>query len=206
MQVIAASCLSHTNVLPSCCVGSLILLRTHAYFLFFFYVKGSAPSRTGTIPSDYIQLLERPRSSSAPNGRHFNPGTSAVIPPPLTRSQSGNSIIQSTGGNSVPTDPRNSPGHQQQQSPVSTNANETSTPSGITLNTTVQIIQVNFRSNSILLSKKILRYLILISSPLMNLFMNQTNSTERNKVKNPIWQEVNQLAIYKCDQGFVIAS
>lgn len=40
----------------------------------------------------------------------------------------------------------------------------------------------------------------------MNLFMNQTNSTERNKVKNPIWQEVNQLAIYKCDQGFVIAS
>ncbi|XP_073227795.1 nuclear factor 1 C-type-like isoform X2 [Porites lutea] len=102
---------------------------------------GSAPSRTGAIPSDYIQLLERPRSSSAPNGRHFNPGTSAVIPPPLTRSQSGNSIIQSTGGNSMPTDPRNSPGHQQQQSPVSTSANETSTPSGITLNTTVQIIQ-----------------------------------------------------------------
>lgn len=175
-------------------------------FFVFVYVKGSAPSRTGTIPSDYIQLLERPRSSSAPNGRHFNPGTSAVIPPPLTRSQSGNSIIQSTGGNSVPTDPRNSPGHQQQQSPVSTNANETSTPSGITLNTTVQIIQVNFRSNSILLSKNILRYLILISSPLMNLFMNQTNSTECNKVKNPIWQEVNQLAIYMCDQGFVIAS
>lgn len=40
----------------------------------------------------------------------------------------------------------------------------------------------------------------------MNLFMNQTNSTECNKVKNAIWQEVNQLAIYMCDQGFVIAS
>lgn len=36
--------------------------------------------------------------------------------------------------------------------------------------------------------------------------MNQTNSTERNKVKNPILQEVNKLAIYKRDQGFVIAS
>ena len=140
------------------------ITQNSCLFFVFVYVKGSAPSRTGTIPSDYIQLLERPRSSSAPNGRHFNPGTSAVIPPPLTRSQSGNSIIQSTGGNSVPTDPRNSPGHQQQQSPVSTNANETSTPSGITLNTTVQIIQVNFQSNSILLSKKnikILNFIIL---------------------------------------------
>ena len=36
--------------------------------------------------------------------------------------------------------------------------------------------------------------------------MNQTNSTERNKVKNPNWQEANQLAIDKYDQGFVIAS
>lgn len=36
--------------------------------------------------------------------------------------------------------------------------------------------------------------------------MNQTNSTEHKKVKNPNWQEANQLAIYKCDQGFVIAS
>ena len=66
----------------------------------------------------------------------------------------------------MPTDPRNSPGHQQQQSPVSTNANETSTPSGITLNTTVQIIQVNFRSNSILLSEKNIKILnINILSP-----------------------------------------
>ena len=40
----------------------------------------------------------------------------------------------------------------------------------------------------------------------MNLFMNQTNSTEHNRVKNPNWQEANQLAVYKCDQGFVIAS
>lgn len=142
-------------------------------FFVFVYVKGSAPSRTGSIPSDYIQLLERPRSSSAPNGRHFNPGTSAVIPPPLTRSQSGNSIIQSTGGNSMPTDPRNSPGHQQQQSPVSTSPNETSTPSGITLNTTVQIIQVNFwilKQFSSFIVKKTLKYLILLSSPLINLF------------------------------------
>ncbi|KAL9951500.1 hypothetical protein ACROYT_G044169 [Oculina patagonica] len=103
---------------------------------------GSAPCRTGPPSSDFIQLLERPRSSSAPNGRHYVPGTSAVIPPPLTRSQSGNSIIQSTGGNTMnAADPRNSPVHQQQQSPVSTSPSKTSPPSGITLNTTVQIIQ-----------------------------------------------------------------
>ena len=105
--------------------------------------KGSAPCRTGQPSSDFIQLLERPRSSSAPNSRHYVPGTSAVIPPPLTRSHSGNSIIQSTGGNSMnAADPRNSPVHQQQQSPVSTSPSKTSPPSGITLNTTVQIIQV----------------------------------------------------------------
>ena len=108
-----------------------------------FNFKGSAPCRTGPTPSDYIQLLERPRSSSAPNNRHFAPGTSAVIPPPLTRSQSGNSIIQSSGGSSMSTDPRNSPGHQQQQSPVSTSPSKTNSPSGITLNTTVQIIHVS---------------------------------------------------------------
>lgn len=108
-----------------------------------FNVKGSAPCRTGPPSSDFIQLLERPRSSSAPNSRHYVPGTSAVIPPPLTRSQSGNSIIQSTGGNNMTAaDPRNSPVHQQQQSPVSTSPSKTSPPSGITLNTTVQIIQV----------------------------------------------------------------
>lgn len=39
-------------------------------------------------------------------------------------------------------DPHNSPGHQQ-QSPVSTSPSKTNSPSGITLNTTVQIIQVN---------------------------------------------------------------
>ena len=111
--------------------------------MIFSDVQGSAPSRTGQMPSEYIQLLERPRSSSAPNSRHFNPGTSAVIPPPLTRSQSGNSIIQSTGGSSMNADPRNSPGHQQQQSPVSTSPSKTSAPSGITLNTTVQIIQAS---------------------------------------------------------------
>lgn len=102
---------------------------------------GSAPCRTGP-PSDFIQLIERPRSSSAPNSRQYVPGTSAVIPPPLTRSQSGNSIIQTTGGNNMnAADPRNSPVHQQQQSPVSTTPSKTSPPSGITLNTTVQIIQ-----------------------------------------------------------------
>ena len=36
--------------------------------------------------------------------------------------------------------------------------------------------------------------------------MNQTNSTEHKKVKNPNWQEANKVAIYKRDQGFVIAS
>lgn len=108
-----------------------------------FNVKGSAPCRTGPPSSDFIQLLERPRSSSAPNSRHYVPGTSAVIPPPLTRSQSGNSIIHSTGGNTMnAADPRNSPVHQHQQSPVSTSPSKTSPPSGITLNTTVQIIQV----------------------------------------------------------------
>lgn len=102
---------------------------------------GSAPCRTGA-PSDFIQLLERPRSSSAPNGRHIVPGTSAVIPPPLTRSPSSNSIIQSTGSSSYnAAEPRHSPVHQQQQSPVSTSPSKTSPPSGITLNTTVQIIQ-----------------------------------------------------------------
>ncbi|XP_020629156.1 nuclear factor 1 C-type-like isoform X2 [Orbicella faveolata] len=102
---------------------------------------GSAPCRTGP-PSDFIQLIERPRSSSTPNSRQYVPGTSAVIPPPLTRSQSGNSIIQTTGGNTMnAADPRNSPVHQQQQSPVSTTPSKTSPPSGITLNTTVQIIQ-----------------------------------------------------------------
>lgn len=107
-----------------------------------FNVKGSAPCRTGPA-SDFIQLIERPRSSSAPNSRQYVPGTSAVIPPPLTRSQSGNSIIQTTGGNTMnAADPRNSPVHQQQQSPVSTTPSKTSPPSGITLNTTVQIIQV----------------------------------------------------------------
>lgn len=107
-----------------------------------FNVKGSAPCRTGP-PSDFIQLIERPRSSSTPNSRQYVPGTSAVIPPPLTRSQSGNSIIQTTGGNTMnAADPRNSPVHQQQQSPVSTTPSKTSPPSGITLNTTVQIIQV----------------------------------------------------------------
>lgn len=107
-----------------------------------FNFKGSAPCRTGP-PSDFIQLIERPRSSSAPNSRQYVPGTSAVIPPPLTRSQSGNSIIQTTGGNTMNAgDPRNSPVHQQQQSPVSTTPSKTSPPSGITLNTTVQIIQV----------------------------------------------------------------
>ena len=110
-------------------------------------VQGSAPCRTGPAPNDYIQLLERPRSSSAPNSRHFGPSTSAVIPPPLTRSQSGNSIIQNTGGSGMNADPRNSPGHQQQQSPVSTSPSKTSTPSGITLNTTVQIIQVKHNKN-----------------------------------------------------------
>ena len=105
-------------------------------------VTGSAPCRTGA-PSDFIQLLERPRSSSAPNGRHIVPGTSAVIPPPLTRSPSSNSIIQSTGSSSYnAAEPRHSPVHQQQQSPVSTSPSKTSPPSGITLNTTVQIIQV----------------------------------------------------------------
>ena len=39
MQVTAVSCLSHTNVLLSCCAGSLILVRTHAYFLFLFMSK-----------------------------------------------------------------------------------------------------------------------------------------------------------------------
>jgi len=107
-----------------------------------FNVKGSAPCRTGP-PSDFIQLIERPRSSSVPNSRQYVPGTSAVIPPPLTRSQSGNSIIQTTGGNTMnAADPRNSPVHQQQQSPVSTSPSKASPPSGITLNTTVQIIQV----------------------------------------------------------------
>ena len=105
-------------------------------------LTGSAPCRSGA-PSEFIQLLERPRSSSAPNGRHFVPGTSAVIPPPLTRSQSGNSIIQSTGSSSFNVaEPRHSPVHQQQQSPVSSSPSKTSPPSGITLNTTVQIIQV----------------------------------------------------------------
>lgn len=94
---------------------------------------GSAPCRTAPSPSEYIQLLERPRSSSAPNSRHFPTGTSVVIPPPLTRSQNGASGMN--------TDPRNSPGHQQQQSPVSTCPSKTNSPSGITLNTTVQIIQ-----------------------------------------------------------------
>lgn len=107
-----------------------------------FNVKGSAPCRTGP-PSDFIQLIERPRSSSVPNSRQYVPGTSAVIPPPLTRSQSGNSIIQTTGGSTMnAADPRNSPVHQNQQSPVSTSPSKTSPPSGITLNTTVQIIQV----------------------------------------------------------------
>ena len=106
--------------------------------------QGSAPCRSGPTPADYIQLLERPRSSSAPNGRHLVPGTSAVIPPPLSRSQSGNSLIQNSGGSNMTTEPRNSPVQQQQQSPVSTSPSRTSPPSGITLNTTVQIIQVIF--------------------------------------------------------------
>ncbi|XP_029198094.2 nuclear factor 1 B-type-like isoform X3 [Acropora millepora] len=93
---------------------------------------GSAPCRSGPSPSEYIQLLERPRSSSVPNSRHFPSGTSAVIPPPLTRLQNG--------ANSMSADPHNSPGHQQ-QSPVSTSPSKTNSPSGITLNTTVQIIQ-----------------------------------------------------------------
>lgn len=117
-----------------------------------FNIKGSAPCRTGP-PSDFIQLIERPRSSSAPNSRQYVPGTSAVIPPPLTRSQSGNSIIQTTGGNNMnAADPRNSPVHQQQQSPVSTTPSKTSPPSGITLNTTVQIIQVTKTNFGFLLS------------------------------------------------------
>ena len=39
MQIIAVSRLSHTNVLSFFCVIFLVLVRTHAYFLFLFMSK-----------------------------------------------------------------------------------------------------------------------------------------------------------------------
>lgn len=94
---------------------------------------GSAPGRTGAV--DFTQLLERPRSSSAPTA-HPNAHLAQMLPPPLTRSSSNGGLTGSD--TTINGEHKSSPSNQ---SPVHTSPVRTS-PNGITLNTTVQIIQV----------------------------------------------------------------
>lgn len=107
---------------------------------------GSAPSRTGSITAEFAQYLDRPRSSSVPTVRQMGMGPSAVIPPSsLSRSQNHVGMVNGTSNGSSLGNTDQSAPSPTRQSPIPTSPAR-SPPSGITLKTTLQIIQVGLDS------------------------------------------------------------
>ncbi|XP_032217792.1 nuclear factor 1 C-type isoform X2 [Nematostella vectensis] len=100
---------------------------------------GSAPGRTGPITAEYLQMLDRPRSSSVPVARQMGLSPSAVIPPPARSQSLVNGAMSGSGGSSssiASSDQMVS--SPTRHSPVSTSPSRRS-PSGITLNTTAPV-------------------------------------------------------------------
>ena len=107
------------------------------------FVIGSAPGRTGSITAEYAQYLDRPRSSSVPTPRQMGIGPSAVIPPSSLRSP--NHVGMVNGNNTSSSNISNTDQSAQsptRHSPIPTSPSSRSPPTGITLKTTLQIIQV----------------------------------------------------------------
>ncbi|XP_020906149.1 uncharacterized protein LOC110244286 isoform X2 [Exaiptasia diaphana] len=103
---------------------------------------GSAPGRTGSITAEYAQYLDRPRSSSVPSPRQMGIGPSAVIPPSSLRSQNHVGMVNGNSTNSSNISSANQSGQSPtRHSPIPTSPSSRSPPSGITLKTTLQIIQ-----------------------------------------------------------------